>query len=247
MYASIGVLMKYVLFLFVLAHIWASSALAKTMEIVTEHSRVAFDVDYMLMTKVDGQFKKYRGFFEINDKENQISNIRVELDAASVDTNDSKRDFHLRGHEFFFVASHPEITFKAIGPVIIAEGQKFKLNGEMTLRGVTKPLVLEGLYKGKRQDPWGKDNFFFTLTGELNRKDFDIVWNKQMDAGGYLVGEIVRLNLTVQAQGVGEKTSFSTHMVPSTKGIVERQDLKSGKIKKLTTPTDPSDQKAPKK
>lgn len=225
---------------------FSTSLYAKTFEIIKEHSRIGFDIDYMMMTKVEGQFKDYRGFFDLNDKEDQISNVKVEVVAESVDTTDAKRDFHLKGHEFFFVSNYPDITFKAQGPVKIAKGEKFKVTGELTMRGVTKNVTFEGLYKGKLKDPWNKENYFFTLTGEINRKDFEMVWNKEMDAGGYLVGEIVRLNLVVQAQGVGEKTPFSTHMVPNTKGIQERNDLKKGKIKKLTTPTDPKDHKAPK-
>lgn len=234
---------KYLAFLFVLAMAFSYVVHSKELEIIQEHSRVGFDVDYMLMTKVEGQFKKYTGLFELNAAEDQLSNVRVAIIGKSVDTNDGKRDFHLKGHEFFFVANYPEITFKAKGPVTIKTGEHFKLHGEITLRGIVKPLVLDGFYKGKVKDPWGKENYFFTLTGELDRKDFEIVWNKQMDAGGFLVGDKVRLNLIVQSQIVGEKTPFSTHMVPSTKGIVERQDLKAGRIKKLSTSTDPKDQK----
>lgn len=235
--------MKY-LFLFVL---FSLSVEAKQMELIKEHSKIAFDVDYMLMTKVDGHFKSYQGYFDLNEAENEISNIRIAIVGESVDTNDTKRDFHLRGHEFFFVAKHPEISFKNLAAVKIAEGQKFKLNGDMTLRGITKPLQLEGLFKGKRKDPWGKENYFFTLSGELNRKDFNITWNKEMDAGGYLVGDIIRLNIAVQGQPLSAKTPFSTHMVPATKGIVERDQLKKGKIKKLSTPTAPTDHSSPKK
>ncbi|AUN99055.1 polyisoprenoid-binding protein [Bacteriovorax stolpii] len=237
--------MKYLTLFFAMALTF--SAQAKQFELIKEHSRIGFDVDYMMMTKVEGQFKDYRGFFELNDKEDTLSNVRVEIVGESVDTNDGKRDFHLKGHEFFFVANYPEITFKAAGPVKVAAGQKFKITGDLTLRGVTKSVTLDGFYKGKLKDPWDKENYFFTLSGELNRKDFEIVWNKQMDAGGVLVGEAVRLTIVVQAQVLGEKTPFSTHMVPNTKAIQERNDLKRGKIKKLTTPTDPNDHKAPKK
>lgn len=237
--------MKYLVF--VLALVLSIPLHAKQLELIKEHSRVGFNVDYMVMTKVEGQFKDYRGYFELNEKEDEITNVRVEVVGESIDSGDAKRDFHLKGQEFFFVVNHPEITFKAAGPVKIAEGQKFKLNGEVTIRGISRPLVLEGVYKGKRLDPWEKYNYFFTFTGELNRKDFGMIWNQKMDTGGYLVGDQVLINLVVQSQILGEKTSFSTHMIPSTKGIRERADLKSGKIKKLTTPTDPKDQSAPKK
>lgn len=239
--------MKYLLLLFVLALAISSAAHATTLEIIREHSRVAFDVDYMTITTVEGQFKSYHGFFDINDKENQISNVRVEVTGDSVDTNDGKRDFHLRGHEFLYAAVYPDITFKATGPFTISDTKKFQIPGEVTLRGITKPMTLEGVFKGKGKDPWGKDSYFLEMKGEVNRKDFGIVWNKQADAGGYLLGDIVRLSIVVQAQKIGDKTPFSTHMIPSTKGIVERHDLKTGKIKKLTTPTDPKDQSAPKK
>jgi polyisoprenoid-binding protein YceI len=238
--------MKYTILLLALTLLASHQIQAKQLEIIKEHSQVAFDVEYMSMTKVEGKFKDYRGFFVLNDKEDQLSDVRVEIIGESVDSNDAKRDFHLKAQEFFFVVKFPEITFKAHGPVKIVEAQSFKLSGELTMRGVTKPVVLEGIYRGKRLDPWGKNNYFFNLTGEVDRKDFGMTWNKQMDAGGYLVGDKVRVNIVIQSQVSSEKTAFSTHMVPQTKGIKERADLKSGKIKKLSTPTDVNDQKAPK-
>jgi polyisoprenoid-binding protein YceI len=234
---------KYLLFLFILAMGFSYVARAKELEIVTEHSRIAFDVDYMLMTKVEGQFKNYTGLFDLNSPENTLLNVRVSIAANSVDTNDGKRDFHLRGQEFFFAANFPEITFKAKGPVKIEPGKAFKLPGEITLRGISKPLTLDGFYKGKAKDPWNKENYFFTFTGEIDRKNFEMVWNQKMDNGGVLVGDKVRINITVQSQVIGDKTPFSTHMIPSTKGIIERKELKDGKIKKLSTSTDPKDYK----
>ena len=239
--------MKKLTGLFILFNILAFNAFAKDFELIKEHSRVAFDVDYMLMTKVEGQFKDFQGFFTLNAAENDISKIKIIVKGESVDTNDGKRDFHLRGHEFFFVATHPDITFESPGPIKIEPGKKVKIGGYLTMRGVKRPLILEGIYKGKLKDPWGKDNYFFNLTGELDRKNYGIVWNKTMDTGGALIGDIVRLNLTVQAQVLGEKTPFSTHMVPTTKGIVERDQLSKGTIKKLSTTTDPKDQSKPKK
>ena len=214
---------------------------AKEFELIKEHSKVAFDVDYMLMTKVEGQFKNYSGIFSLNATENDLSNIKIIVEANSIDTNDGKRDFHLRGHEFFLTASYPKIIFESPGPIKIEAGKKLVIGGYLTMRGVKRPLILEGIYKGKLKDPWGKDNYFFTLTGEIDRKTYGIVWNKTMDDGGVLIGDTVRISLTVQAQALGEKTPFSTHMVPTTKGIVERDQLNKGQIKKLSTSTDPKD------
>lgn len=239
--------MKTILGLFILLSFIPVKSNAKDFELIKEHSRIGFDVDYMLMTKVEGQFKNFQGQFTLNAAENDMTNIKIKVEGASVDTNDGKRDFHLRGHEFFFTATYPEITFESPGPIKLEAGKKLVIGGYLTMRGIKRPLILEGVYKGKLKDPWGKDNYFFNLTGELDRKAYGIVWNKTMDAGGALIGDTVRIIITVQAQVLGEKTPFSTHMVPTTKGIVERDLLSKGKIKKLSTPTDPKDQTKPKK
>lgn len=219
------------------------SAVAKDFDIVREHSKVAFDIDYMSMTKVDGIFKDFYGTFSFDEAKKEISNVNVDIVAKSVDTNDGKRDFHLRGHEFFLVETNPMITFKSKGKAVLRADNSFSLPGTIVLRGISKPFVLEGQYKGKNKDAWNKDSYFFTLKGLINRKDFKMTWNKLLDGGGYLIGDTVNVNISVQAQVLGEKTAFSTHMIPSTKGIIERDLLKRGKIKKLTTSTDPLDHK----
>lgn len=231
--------MKTVILMFAL--FFSSQAFSKQMEIVLEHSKVKFDVDYMMMTKVDGQFRNFFGFYQMNEEESEITNIKVDLESKSIDTNDGKRDFHLRGHEFFLTESYPYITFRSNAKVKIAVGEKFTLPGIINIRGIEKPLTLEGVYKGKLKDAWNKDNYFFTLNGSINRKDFKMTWNKTMDSGGLLLGDIVSINIALQTQLTSEKTPFSTHMVPSTKGIIERDLLKKGKIKKLTTSTAPDE------
>ncbi len=214
---------------------------AKEIEIVKEHSKIGFEIDYMLMTKVQGQFKDYHGTFNINEEKSEIYNIKVIAISESIDTNDGKRDFHLKGIEFFQVSSYPEVMFEAKGPFKVSAGKKFSMPGNLTIRGIKKAVTWEGTYKGKMKDPWNKENYFFEMTGTLNRKDFSMVWNKKMDNGGVLIGDIVTMNTTIQGQATGDKTAFSTHMIPSTKGIIERDQLKKGLIKKLTTSTDPKD------
>ena len=223
----------------------AKLSFARELEINHDHSKLLFDIDYMTLTTVQGQFKIYSGSCLFSTAENELSDIKVVINADSVDTNEAKRDFHIKGHEFFLVATYPEILFESKGPHSISLNKKFKLKGELILRGVKKEIVFEGIYKGKMVDPWKKENFFFEFTTEINRKDFKMLWNKELDSGGYLVGDIVRIKMSVQAQVAGEKTAFSTHMIPSTKGIIERDQLKKGKIKKLSTSTDPNDQKNP--
>lgn len=229
------------LVLFMLLSALNLSAIAKDFVIIREHSKISFDIDYMSMTKIDGIFKTFYGDFKFDETKKEISNVVVDVVAKSVDTSDEKRDFHLRGVEFFLVETNPTVTFKSLGKAVLRADNSFTLTGLITLRGITKPFVLEGQYKGKNKDAWGKDSYFFSLKGVLNRKDFKMTWNKLLDGGGYLIGDNVAVNIAIQAQGQGEVTAFSTHMIPSTKGIVERDLLRRGKIKKLTTSTDPKD------
>lgn len=214
---------------------------AKDFVIIREHSRISFDIDYMSMTKVGGVFKTFYGDFKFDEATKEISNVNVDIAAKSIDTNDEKRDFHLRGHEFFLVETNPLVNFKSTAKALLKADNTFSLPGTLTMRGVSRPLTLEGVYKGKLKDAWGKDSYFFALKGSLNRKEFNMTWNKMLDNGGYLIGDEVAVNITVQSQPQGEITAFSTHMIPSTKGIIERDLLKKGKIKKLTTSTDPKE------
>ena len=220
---------------------FTQSSLATTFEIIREHSNVSFNVDYMTVTKVDGIFKDFYGDFNFDEINNEISKVNVDIVAKSVDTNDGKRDFHLRGQEFFLVETNPIISFKSNAKTVFHQDGSFSLPGIIKLRGIEKAFVLNGVYKGKVKDAWGKYSYFFSLKGLIKRKEFNMTWNKLMDNGGFLLGDNVDVSINLQTQPMGEKTAFSTHMIPSTKGIIERDLLRRGKIKKLSTSTDPKD------
>ncbi|MDD4974537.1 MAG: YceI family protein [Bacteriovorax sp.] len=233
--------MKFILLLSLMTLGISLQLKAREIEIIKEHSKIAFDIDYMLMTKVQGQFKDYHGTLNINEDKGEIYNIKVIALANSIDTNDGKRDFHLKGMEFFQATNYPEVLFESRGPFKFSPQKKFSVTGNLTIRGIKRPIILETVFKGKLKDPWNKENYFFELEGVLDRKSYSMVWNKKMDNGGVLIGDQVHINITVQAQSTGDKTPFSTHMIPSSKGIIERDQLKRGLIKKLTTSTDPND------
>ena len=235
--------MKSFLVLFILQLI--SPLSAKEIEIIKEHSKIIFDIDYMMVTKVQGQFKDYQGTLNINEDKNEIYNIKVTALTNSIDTNDGKRDFHLKGMEFFQATNFPDIVFESRGPFKI-NSTKFMVQGDLTIKGIKKAITWEVVYKGKLKDPWNKENYFFELSGVVDRKAYGMVWNKKMDNGGVLIGDKASVTITIQAQASGDKTAFSTHMIPSTKGIIERDQLKKGIIKKLTTSTDPLDHPAKK-
>jgi polyisoprenoid-binding protein YceI len=216
---------------------------ASLYEINEDHSKVNFEVEYMTLTKVQGQFKNYEGTFKFDEKSKTIEEIQAKIFARSIDTNEAKRDFHLKSHEFLFASNFPEITFTTNQKITLKEKKNLKISGILEIRGIKKNVTGDIMYKGHMIDPWGKENLFIEFKTQINRKDFGMNWNKELDQGGYLVGDLVSINLSIQAQKAGEKTAFSTHMIPSTKAIKERELLKKGKLKKLSTSTDPKDHK----
>lgn len=228
--------MKKLVFLFVILISANAFSKPQSFEVNQEHSKLGFAVQYMMMTDVEGVFKKFQGYFDVEG--NTLSNIQVLVSTRSVDSLDAKRDFHLKSHEFLYSAKFPTIAFKSSAPVELKENQLVKVPGTVTLRGIEKPVTLEVIFKGRKFDPWAKENLFFEGKTKINRKDFGIVWNRELDNGGILVGDEVSIDFKLQAQHLGNKTPFSTHMVPTTKGIIERDQLKKGKIKKLSTSTE---------
>lgn len=230
--------MKKLVFLFVILISANAFSKPQSFEVNQEHSKLGFAVQYMMMTDVEGVFKKFQGYFDVEG--NTLSNIQVLVSTRSVDSLDAKRDFHLKSHEFLYSAKFPTIAFKSSAPVELKENQLVKVPGTVTLRGIEKPVTLELMFKGRKFDPWAKENLFFEGKTKINRKDFGIVWNRELDNGGLLVGDEVSIDFKLQAQHLGNKTPFSTHMVPTTKGIIERDQLKKGKIKKLSTSTESS-------
>jgi polyisoprenoid-binding protein YceI len=196
-----------------------SMALASTWDIDPSHSNVEFSVRHMMVTTVKGHFKKASGVVEIDDKNIAKSSVEVTIDAASVDTREAKRDGHLMSPDFFDVTKYPTITFKST-KVEKAGNAKLKVTGDLTIRGVTKPVVLtvEGP-SAPLKDPFGRTIRGVTATGKINRKDWGITWNKSLDTGGVLVSDEVKLEINAElderaskpaAPAGGEKPSGAT-------------------------------------
>ena len=215
--------MKFAMLMFML---FTNLATAKLLEINPDHSKVFFEIDYMKLTTVTGQFKTYEGNFKMTNSEKSISDIIVSIKSDSLDTSNPKRDLHMKGHDFFFSSKYPTVDFRIPGISFISVGKKVKLRGDLTIRGIKKAVTLDCIYKGKMIDPWKKENYFFEITGVINRQNFGFNWNKEFDRGGYLVGDNVRINISIQAQVAGERTASSTHMTPN----INRH------LKKSTTP-----------
>jgi polyisoprenoid-binding protein YceI len=176
-----------------------SLALASTWEIDSGHSSANFTVKHMMVTNVKGGFGKVTGSLNLDDKDVTKSSITATIDATTIDTRHEQRDGHLKSPDFFDVAKHPNLTFKSKKVEKAGEG-KLKVTGDLTLRGVTKEVVLDVDASFKEsKSPFG--NAIVTglsATTKLNRKDFGLNWNKTLETGGVLVGEEVSVALEIE-------------------------------------------------
>ena len=170
---------------------------AGTYAIDRSHSTVEFVGRHLMITKVRGRFADFDGSIEIAEAPEE-SSTEVVIQAASIDTSDEKRDGHLRSADFFDVEQYPTLTFRSTG-VEPGKGGSWKLNGELTVRGVTRPVSLDLDFEGATIDPWGGQRIAFTAVTDVDREDWDLTWNQALEAGGVLVGKKVRIELNVQA------------------------------------------------
>ncbi len=176
----------------------SSLALASDWEIDSGHSRVGFGVRHMMVSTVHGTFAKYTGTVALDDKDVTKSTAHIEIDTASVDTGNAKRDEHLKSPDFFDVVKFPKITFDST-KIEKRGADGLAITGNLTMKGVTKPVVLNvsGL-TGEVKDPWGGVRRGATAQAKINRKDFGLTWNKGLETGGVVVGDDVNLELEVE-------------------------------------------------
>lgn len=169
----------------------------RTYQIDKAHSEAAFQVRH-LITKVRGRFAEFDGTIQFDAQAPEQSSVTFTVQAASIDTNQADRDAHLRSDDFFAVEQFPVLTFVST-KVSPAGEAAFDVEGDLTIRGVTKRTVLPVSYLGTAKDPWGKERAAFEAEITINRKDFGLTWNAALETGGFLVGDEVKVTLTVQA------------------------------------------------
>jgi polyisoprenoid-binding protein YceI len=168
-----------------------------TYAIDTSHTRLGFAVRHMAVSKVRGDFKEFSGTLELAEDPTQ-SKISVTIQAGSVDTHDENRDNHLRTNDFFDVENHPTWTFTstAIRPI---SGTEWNVDGDLTIRGVTRPVTLDATLEGVVQDPYGMHRVGFSATTSIEREEFGVSFNGVMEAGGVVVGKKVDIDLEIEA------------------------------------------------
>ncbi|WP_010096876.1 YceI family protein [Ornithinibacillus scapharcae] len=162
------------------------------------HSSLEFIVKHMMISKVKGVFTEFEASLEADPSDLTGASIEFTVDLNSIDTRNEDRDNHLRSNDFLDIASHPKMTFVATDIKSTGDNE-YDVTGDLTIRGVTKPVTFEMTMEGVHKDPWGNEVAGFSGTGKLNRKDFGLVWNAALETGGVLVGEEVKINLEIEA------------------------------------------------
>jgi polyisoprenoid-binding protein YceI len=161
------------------------------------HSTIGFKVKHLMISNVSGRFNEVKGEFTSSTNDLKSAGITVTINASSIYTEAADRDAHLKSPDFFDSANYPELVFKADGlkPV---DDENYELDGQLTIKGVTKPVKLAVEYGGLMTDPWGNVKSGFTVTGKINRKDWGLNWNATLEAGGVLVSDEVKILAEVQ-------------------------------------------------
>jgi len=170
---------------------------AGTYDLDKAHTTVEFVARHLMITKVRGRFGEFSGAITVAEVPEQ-SSVEVTIDAASVDTNQDQRDAHLRSADFLDVEHHPTLHF-ASTRVEAGEDGHWNVTGDLTIVGVTRPVVLDVEFEGANATPWGSQAVAFSATTEIDREDWGLTYNQALETGGVVVGKRVRIELNVEA------------------------------------------------
>ena len=169
----------------------------KTWNFDSTHAEVAFSAKHLMVSTVRGRFEEVEADVHLDEAHPEQSRVTARIKAASLNTGTPDRDAHLRSPDFFDVEKYPEIVFQSTR--IERKGDDFKLHGDLTIRDVTKPVVLKGEFSGPVQGPWGGRHVGFELDGEIEREDWGLGWNVALEAGGVLVSKKIKLHIAAEA------------------------------------------------
>ena len=183
-------------------------ASSTTWQIDPAHSTIEFAVKHMMFTTVRGRFKGFTGTVRVDEQNPDRSSVEVEIDASSIDTGAPDRDAHLRSADFLDVEHHPRLTFRStrVEGAHAKQGDRFRVTGDLQIRGTSIPVTLDATLEGIGRDPWGKERGGFAAKTEIDRREWGLRWNQALETGGVLVGHSVRIEIEAQAvkQDAGE-------------------------------------------
>jgi polyisoprenoid-binding protein YceI len=161
------------------------------------HSAVGFEVKHMMVSKVKGQFGSYSADVEAADLTDlTTASIAFKIDVASINTNNEDRDNHLKSADFFDVENNPTIDFQSTS--ITRDGEEYKVTGDLTIKGVTKPVTFNVEFGGNGKNPWGVEVYGFEAETKINREEFGLTWNAALETGGVLVGKDIKIKVELE-------------------------------------------------
>jgi len=173
------------------------TATRTTWAIDPAHSSVEFSIKHLMITTVKGRFPGVAGSVTLDETNLANSAVDVTIDAASIDTREPQRDAHLRSADFFDVDKFPTLTFTSRRVTDVA-GDRFRLIGDLTIRGITREVILAVTAQGRARDPWGGERAAFAATTKIKRSDFGLLWNQALETGGVVVGDDLKIALDAQ-------------------------------------------------
>jgi polyisoprenoid-binding protein YceI len=166
-------------------------------KIDSAHAEINFAVRHMMISTVRGRFEKFDGVVNFDESNPRASSVEVQIDANSINTREPQRDGHLKSPDFFNAAEYPYVTFKSTRIEVLG-AERGKVYGDLTIRGVTRPVVLDVDYNGLARSPYGTTSAGFSASTTINRKDWGLTWNVALETGGLLVGEEIKINIDVE-------------------------------------------------
>jgi polyisoprenoid-binding protein YceI len=178
-------------------------------QIDNSHTTIEFGVKHMMVTTVRGQFTNFGGDITVDGQNLLNSKVEGWIDTASVTTRDANRDAHLRSGDFFDAENFPRLTFVS-KRIEKAGGDQYKVIGDLTIKGITREFTFDVTNEGRGKNPWGAEMWGLTATAALNRKDFGLNWNVALEAGGWLVGEQVKIRVEMELVKVQEPVAETT-------------------------------------
>jgi polyisoprenoid-binding protein YceI len=161
------------------------------------HSEVGFSVRHLMVTNVKGQFPRFAADVELNESDLTRSKVSVVIDVDSVDTRAEQRDQHLRSADFFDASNYPKMTFTS-RRIERAGDDRYRVIGDLTIRGITRETVLDAEVNGPTKDPWGGERIGIAASTKVDRREFGLVWNQALETGGIAVGNDVKISLELE-------------------------------------------------
>lgn len=163
----------------------------------TAHSEINFSARHMMISTVRGQFEKFSGSVDFNENDPSRSEVEVQIDASSINTREPQRDGHLKSPDFLDVEKYPYITFKS-NKIEVKDDEHALITGDLTIRDITRKVVLETHFAGLAKSPYGTTNAGFSASTRINRKDWGLVWNVALETGGVLVSDEIKIDIDLE-------------------------------------------------